>query len=361
MPPVESGWPVGFRIRPAVDPERSDVEVTDTVSGRRFHWAADALARRIVRGAIDSTDGKHSAWHEALTAAHDRSALVPGWRHWQERRWYPSDQYYVASRRMDYQDSPDPDGAIRDATVRAYLSAEDVPLPAEPGAGPRMPLGSPTNPGAQPVSKLLVNRRSGRAYQREPVPLAHLSGLLWYGFAEVRSYRERADSAKPLSLLESFGSVWDFYVCVYDVSGLAPGVYRYDLSKHHLTSVRPGDHRRAMAEVLQGMRSPLTGAWTLGLVADFPRYQWRYRHEHALRRLYMESGILAQELVILAMAYGLSTLVTPAQRDRPYMELHQLSPDRFAPVYTLTMGWSRGTAGRMFEGQERDAAVEVTT
>jgi nitroreductase len=99
----------------------------------------------------------------------------------------------------------------------------------------------------------------------------------------------------------------------------------------------------------------MTAAWTLGMVADFPRYQWRYRHEHGLRRLYMESGVIGQELVVLAMSYGLSTLVTPAQRDRLYLDLHQLSPDRYAPVYTLTMGGSRGSAGTMFDND--DSAV----
>jgi SagB-type dehydrogenase family enzyme len=360
MPSAEYGWPIGFRIRPAVDPECSDVEVTDTVSGRRFRWDPNALARVIVRGAVDGADGENSRWRKALTAAQDRSALVRGWRHWQQRRWYPSDQYYVASRRWDYRDLPDPDGTVREATIREYLSAGAAPMSTEPCSGLRVQLGSPTNPSAEPISGLLVKRRSGRAYGREPVPLAHLSGLLWYGLAEVRSFRERADSAKPLSLLESYGSAWDFYVCVYDVSGIAPGVYRYDLSKHQLTSVLPGDHRMAMAEALQGMRSPLTAAWTLGMVADFPRYQWRYRHEHGLRRLYMESGIIAQELVILATAYGLGTLVTPAQRDRLYMELHQLSLDRYAPVYTLTMGWSRGNAGAVFENDDHAEPVNVT-
>jgi SagB-type dehydrogenase family enzyme len=357
----EFGWPTGFRIRPSVDPERSDVEVSDTVSGRRFCWDANALARRIARGAVDGADDENPAWHKALTAAHDRSELVRGWRHWQERRWYPSDQYYVASRRWDYRDMPDPDGAVREAAIREYLSAGSVPVPTEPFSGLRVQLGPPGSLGAQSVSGLLVKRRSGRAYGREPVPLAHLSGLLWYGLAEVRRYRERADSAKPLSLLDSYGSAWDFYVCVYDVSGIAPGVYRYDISRHQLTSVRPGDHRTAMAEALQGMRSPLTAAWTLGMVADFPRYQWRYRHEHGLRRLYMESGVIAQELLILATAYGLSTLVTPAQRDRLYMDLHELSPDRYAPVYTLTTGWSRGRAGTTFENDDHAEPVSVTS
>jgi SagB-type dehydrogenase family enzyme len=357
MAPTEPEWPVGFRIRPATDPGRSSAEVADVVSGRRFHWPADALAGRILRGEVNG-DG-HAAWRDAVAAARDRSGLVPGWRHWQDRAWYPSDQYYVASRRWLYSDSPDPDGAIRDATIRRYLEVDGPPDPVELRNGPRVRLGETALPEDTPVSRLLVDRRSGRAYARKPVPLARLSGLLWHGLAEVRAYRERAAEGKPLTLLDSYASALDFYVCVYSVKGLEPGVYRYGVSDHDLTCIRPGDHRAVMIKVMQGMRSPATAAWTLGLVADFPRYQWRYRHEHGLRRLYMESGILAQELLILAMAYGLSTLVTPAQRDRPYMELHELSPDRFAPTYTLTMGWSRGSAGQLFDNEELPPPAEL--
>jgi SagB-type dehydrogenase family enzyme len=357
MAPAEPEWPVGFRIRPPADPGRSDAEVADIVSGRRFRWSANALAERILRGEVNG-DG-HAAWGEAVAAARDRSGLVPGWRHWEDRGWYPSGQYYVASRRWAYRDSPDPDGAIREATIRHYLEVDGPPEAAEPRTGRRVKLEEAAYPDDTPVSRLLVDRRSGRAYARKPVPLARLSGLLWHGLAEVRAYRERACEGKPLSLLDSYGSAWDFYVCAYNIAGLEPGIYRYGVSEHDLTCIRPGDHRAAMVNVMQGMRSPATAAWTLGLVADFPRYQWRYRHEHGLRRLYMESGILAQELLILAMAYGLSTLVTPAQRDRPYMELHELSPDRFAPIYTLTMGWSRGSAGQLFEDQEPPPPAEA--
>lgn len=35
-------------------------------------------------------------------------------------------------------------------------------------------------------------------------------------------------------------------------------------------------------------------------------------------------------------------------KDSEYLALHDLSGERFAPVYTLTMGLSRGSAGLSF-------------
>ncbi|WP_449060976.1 SagB/ThcOx family dehydrogenase [Planomonospora algeriensis] len=355
----ETPWPTGFRIRPAVDAEAADVEVTDTVTGRRFRWSPESLSEYILAGGRTTGDltGNRDGWLEALDRSQERDRLLPGWRHWQRRGWYPSDQYYVASRRWAYDDTTDRDGAIREATVAEYLRKDGPPPEPVRLSGPRVALGEPASPGAQPVSRLLATRRSGRAYVNEPVALGRLSGLLWYGLAEVRKRAARTDDSQPMSYLDSYGSAWDFHLCVYNVDGVEPGTYRYELLDHELTGIRPGDHRETMIDVLQGMHSPATAAWTLGMVADFPRYQWRYRHEHGLRRLYLEAGILGQELLILGMSYGLSTLVTPAQKDRAYLGLHGLEDRRHAPVYTLTMGLSRGGAGIDFHGEsawERD-------
>jgi len=341
-------WPTGFVVRPAVDPHAAAVEVSDTVTGRRFRWRPESLAAAILRDRPD----EDSAWSRTVGASdEDRSALEPGWRHWLDRGWRPSDTYYVASRRWDYADSTDPDDAIRAAALRGYAATDGPPPDEVLPEGPVVELGPPAQPGAQRVSQLLVERRSGRAYVPRPTPRERLSGLLWHGLAEVRARRERTDPGQPLSYLDSYGSAWDFHLCVYDVRGIDPGTYRYDILRHRLIGIRPGDHREAMIDVLQGMHSPATAAWTLGLVADFPRYQWRYRHEHGLRRLYLEAGVIGQELIVLGSSYGLSTLVTPAQKDRPYLELHGLPDDRYGAVYTLTMGQSRGAAGVDFNDE----------
>lgn len=342
-------WPAGFRIRPSADEGASKVDVVDTVTGRRFRWTPEALAREILGTGAAQPRGDHGSWSEALSSFDDRRELVPGLRYWDANGWHPSEQYYVAARRWPYVDTDDADGSIRTETVERLLASGGPPVAERRPDGPRVALGPPAAPGPQSLSTLLVRRRTARSYRRRPVPRKTLSGLLWYGLEGIRVRRRETSAADPLSFLESYGSAWDVYLCVYDVGGVGPGTYWYDIVDHHLVGVRPGDHREAMVEVLQGMRSPASAAWTLGLVADFPRYQWRYRHEHALRRLWIEAGFVGQELLALGLAYGLGTLVTPAQRDTSYLELHGLSSDRYAPVYTLTMGLSRKQGGDQYD------------
>ena len=348
-------WPAGIAIRPPVDADSDRVEVSDVLTGRRFHWRPRALAEAILaqhQAAGSDATQPPGPWTAALRDRPDAGELTQGWKHWLERGWHPSDQSYLASRRWQYADSTDPGDRIRTATIEDYLRRGGEPphevLPDAPVVG----LGEPAAPGGRSVGALLAGRRSGRAYVPRPTPLPVLSGLLWHGFADIRARRERSSPEEPLSYLDSFGSAWDVHATVYSVDGLPAGAYRYDLAEHRLLAVNPGDHRSAMTDVLQGMRSPATAAWTVGLVADLPRYQWRYRHEHALRRLWFEAGLIGQELIVLGSAYGLSTLVTPAQKDRPYLSLHQLDDRRYAAVYTLTMGMSRGRAGVEFNGND---------
>jgi SagB-type dehydrogenase family enzyme len=138
---------------------------------------------------------------------------------------------------------------------------------------------------------------------------------------------------------------FDFHLVVFSVAGLEPGIYRYRVAEHDLVHQSHDELRARMRSVLIGMKAPQTASWTLLVSADFAQYQWRYRHERALRHIYMASGRIAQRVLLVGHAYGLGTLPTPATRDFPTIELLQLDPTRQAPIYTLTMGRQRARKG----------------
>lgn len=65
--------------------------------------------------------------------------------------------------------------------------------------------------------------------------------------------------------------------------------------------------REVMQRCLIGHEGPASAACTLILSVEFERYQWRYRHERALRNLYVETGRIAHHLLLQATAHGLGT------------------------------------------------------
>ncbi|HEY2961684.1 MAG TPA: SagB/ThcOx family dehydrogenase [Pyrinomonadaceae bacterium] len=261
--------------------------------------------------------------------------------HWIERGWHTSLEYYLWSRHSKFIDENDSTGDLRRDAIRTYLEKQAPParikpegeyllLPAAVEAAENLSLG-----------ELLLRRRTQRTYRREPVSLSSLSSLLWFGLNAVRKTRASLTDNDLLSYLKSYGVAFDFYLVIYDVESLASGTYFYDIRDHAVLLSRAGLFRNEMTELLSNQPAPETAAWSIVLVADLLQYQWRYRHERALRNLYIEAGRIGQHLILTGTLFGLGTLPTPALSDRGLSALLQLDPLRQTPVYSLTMGLDR--------------------
>lgn len=257
-------------------------------------------------------------------------------QHWQRRGWDPALDYYLWSRSNNYADI-DPDPEIRRQVIRKYL--DEHPVPEELPFPHRQRLAEP-GPLPEHVSlgEVAIGRRTVRRFAEQSLDQLTFSTLLWHGLQSVRKVRQ-LESQDPLAYLVSFGVAFDFYLALYDVEGLEAGIYRYSVREHEVGMIVPGDWRETVAHLLFGQTPPLSAAFTLFIVADFPRYGWRYRHERALRNLYMDAGRVGHGLILLAWALQLGTFPTPAVRDRETNQLLQLDENRQGVIYTLTFGW----------------------
>jgi SagB-type dehydrogenase family enzyme len=270
-----------------------------------------------------------------LGAKHDSDA-VRKLRHWWSRGWHPSLSYYLWSRNPRYADASDLTGDTRQALLNSYLDSE-LPLPPTQIKGERISLPSPRDVPEVGLGNLLMRRRTIRGFHPDNLSSQALSSLLYFGLSDLRDRRSLAVQ-EPLDYLRSYGVAFDLYLIVYGVDDIQPGVYRYDIVEHCLAQILVDDLRDRMSNILLGMPGPRTAAVTVNILVDFPRYQWRYRHERALRHIYMASGRVAQRLIVVALAHGLGTLPTPATRDHDLCSLLGLDLSRQSPIYTLTMG-----------------------
>jgi len=329
-------------VRPEIAGQQSDtVVISDAWNRRRV---------RVKRQALLNLVTQELRLHPERTSLGARlQASFPGGRaldrvstehilHWLARGWHPSLEYYLWSRDAAYVDTSDPDGRQRRELLQQYLAQSSLPPRLEP-AGKHISLPEPQPlPASVSLGQLLMERKTFRHYLPERIRVSTLSSVLWFGLDEVRRVRQRAFEEDALNYFRSYGSAFDFYVVAYTVEGLSPGVYFYHLEKHHLVQIREGVYSKEMSHNLQNLAAPHTANWTLIFVADFAQYQWRYRHERALRNIYLESGRLGQRLLMAGMIHRLGTLPTPASRDKDVSELLCLDPVRQAPIYTLTMG-----------------------
>ncbi|MEW1828902.1 SagB/ThcOx family dehydrogenase [Streptomyces sp. NPDC088196] len=332
-----SALPPLLRIGGGLSP-RDGVHVQDLAGRRRGYVDRRTLARTIAGGAAPAGSGALASWLAAAEAAPQPAEELVEF--WHRRRWRPSLEYHLLSRDLPYADSGPDAVDTRREVLSGYGGGAQLPPRIRP-EGRRVPLPDPLpGDGERSLGTALLTRRSVRSYLPRPTPAGALSAILRTGLAAVAANQRRTGEDDPRELLRSFGTAFDFYVLTYNVDGIDPGAWHLDLApaEPELTEIRPGDLRGAMRQVFYGSPWPLTAAFTLVMVADFEQYQFRYRHERALRNLYIESGHLAQRLLLLADTHGLGTLVTPAVRDGLIEDLLGLDPVRQATIYTLTMG-----------------------
>ncbi|MGH8350011.1 MAG: SagB/ThcOx family dehydrogenase [Pseudomonas sp.] len=164
-----------------------------------------------------------------------------------------------------------------------------------------------------------------------------LATLLHHGTSKIRECRRCSSSGDPHSLLISVGAAFDVYVLAYSVQGLASGVYLYEPERRSLSLKAVENLRESARAALAGQPDPTNAAVTILLVADFDRYQWRYRHERALRNLYLECGRLMQPLILVATSLGLRTGITPAIRDRLVGALLARDHGNWQALHSLTI------------------------
>jgi hypothetical protein len=337
---VSADWPAAAYFRPSATGDQ--VIARDPLTGIQLGCGSNLFA---VAGDGDDVGGvaRQLADLRRQAGVSDHDVEMSG--EWLGHGWSPSLEYYLDSRRVRFADTTDDDGATRLSVLREYLREGGPPPTFEP-EGRRVPL-PPPGPSANTLrlSQFLLDRRSVRVFSGRPVPAGAISDFLWAGLTEVRRCRAAQDPGQPLSLLRSYGSAWVFVLVVYDVTGIQPGAYHYDPLSHELIQVRTGDLRDAMVRIYRGMQAPRTACLTLGLIADTEAYQWRYRHSHALRRLYVESGAIAQHLLAAGRASRLEGFVTPAQHDSAFLDVAGCRDSPLIPVHTLTLGTRQPAGG----------------
>ncbi len=180
------------------------------------------------------------------------------------------------------------------------------------------------------VEKALLERRSIRDYNQEPLTLEQLGQLFWAAQGVTDSDGKRtAPSAGALYPLE-------VYAVVGNVDGVAPGVYRYRPETHTMVKVLDGDCRKALCRAALNQESISQGAVDIVIAAVYERTTGKYG-ERGIRYVYLEAGHAAQNIYLQAVARGLGTVTIGAFDDDGVKKVLNLSDDE-EPLYIMPVG-----------------------
>ena len=143
---------------------------------------------------------------------------------------------------------------------KEYPGATVVPLP---------PVPAPSGP---PVEEVIARRRSVREYADRPVTLEELSRLLHYS----TGITDRRDPTYAFRSVPSSGARFptEVYPVIFNVEGVPPGVYHYDVQRHRLELVRAGDFRREVFDAAVSQEMVLRAAFMLVVTGIYERVQW---------------------------------------------------------------------------------------
>jgi SagB-type dehydrogenase family enzyme len=159
----------------------------------------------------------------------------------------------------------------------------------------------------------MARRRSDRVMLDAPITLEQLADCLLFSMAITAIIEDPEVMDLPLKMTPSGGArnPFEAYVCVRNITGLAPGIYHYSAFERTLGVVR-AEAPPPLGSLLGSQDWASNAAAVIFLVANFDRPMWKYHHPAAYRVTMIEAGHIAQNISLVATALGLVANPTAA-------------------------------------------------
>jgi SagB-type dehydrogenase family enzyme len=208
-------------------------------------------------------------------------------------------------------------------------------------------LPAPSTEGGTPLVQAIAARRSVRAYDGKPIPLAAVSQLLWaaQGVTQPAPKAPATWNAKwgewrgGLRAAPSAGALFplEVYVLATSVEGLERGLYRYIPAGH--TLVRAGAAGVTAKDLMQAafMQQDIAQApVAIVITGVYERTAVKYG-DRAPRYVHIEAGAAAENLMLQADALGFSTVYIGAFLDEAVSKTLGLPADH-TPLGIIPVG-----------------------
>ncbi|WP_434579111.1 hypothetical protein J3P95_00745 [Pseudomonas sp. Z5-35] len=317
------------------------LEFSELGSGRSFKVASSFFIR-------PDCSERMAAIRKAGAAEANTQIDPASTTHWVERGWEACIPFYLLSRTIKYIDDDKGRVKILDEKYREYESASVCPVPNVPvfieSDQPTFALrkiSSASNDWIPGFPEKVLKRRSHREFKRLVLEVAEFQEILSHSVSRLLEtldmYRHLHGSR--LRYTKNFGAAFSSYVVVYDIVGLRSGVYFINMEELSFGLIKEGDFRESMSRIIWGMVAPKTANYTLVLAATPSCYAWRYRHDKALRNLFIEAGRIMHMHINACSEFNVQGVTTPATRDdelRALLDIDLASDE--IPLYTATMG-----------------------
>jgi hypothetical protein len=101
---------------------------------------------------------------------------------------------------------------------------------------------------------------------------------------------------------------FSFYMIIYNVEDIEPGIYIFDVKNYSVSLIRSGLFTTPMSTNLYNINSPKTASFTLIIVANINNLLKLMPYAKGLLDTYIRVGMIAQKLLISYGQYDISSI-----------------------------------------------------
>lgn len=197
---------------------------------------------------------------------------------------------------------------------------------------------APATELALSIGTAIKRRRTPQRLTGRMIPLDALSTLLFHTVGITRPETSGL-FPRPFRAAPSAGAMYplDLFIHATQIEGLASGLYHYNPYRHDLASVAEGDRSRQLADTLVQSDLAYSASFMAFIVATFERATQKY-HERGYRFALIEAGHVCQNLLLAAVAQGLSGIPLGGYYDGALDDLLELDGVTHATVYAVAVG-----------------------
>jgi SagB-type dehydrogenase family enzyme len=193
---------------------------------------------------------------------------------------------------------------------------------------------------AMDVFSAIARRRSRRAFSKAALTLKELSFLLW----ATQGIRKIAGPATAFRVVPSAGCrhALETYLCVFNITGLEQGIYRYLPVEHELALVsQPANLAAGVAAAALGQDFVGTSAVTFIWTAVPYRMEWRYDIA-AHKVIAIDAGHVCQNLYTACEAIHAATCAVAAYHQELMDNLLGVDGEEEFAIYLAPVGKAKG-------------------
>ena len=194
--------------------------------------------------------------------------------------------------------------------------------------------------GDSPLQELIRRRESCRGYRLAPMPLKTFAAILKCGYGIMRTSPLPKLGGAYFRAVPSAGGLFplEIYALARSVEALADGIYHYNLRRHSVELLRPGNWFDELDRVMVPAPFIREANLIFFLSAVFSRSQKKYG-PRGYRYILLEAGHVAQNLCLAAAEQQLGSLCMGGYADSQLNRFLEFDGVHEAVVYAVAIGY----------------------